>query len=52
MSPLLDSLAELLGREPRKKAQLDETTQEVLDIHQIKREDKSRIEEIKLELAH
>ena len=52
MSQLLDSLAELLGREPRKKAQPDETTQQVLDIHRVKHEDKSRIEKIKIEMAH
>ena len=52
MSQLIDSLAELLGREPRKKPLVDETTQEVLDTHRIKHEDKSRIEKIKIELAH
>ena len=52
MSQLLDSFAELLGREPRKKPRLDETTQQVLDIHKIKHEDKSRIEKIRIEMAH
>ena len=52
MSPLIDSLAELLGREPRKKPQIDEVTSEILAIHKDKHEDKSRIEKIKIEMAH
>jgi ferredoxin-type protein NapH len=52
MSQLIDSVAELLGREPRKKPQSDETTHEVMAIHKDKHEDKSRIEKIKMELAH
>ena len=52
MSQLLDSIAELLGREPRKKPLLDETTAEVMAVHKVKHEDKSRIEKIKIEMAH
>jgi ferredoxin-type protein NapH len=52
MSPLIDSVAELLGREPRKKPRPEDITQEIKDIHTHKHEDKSRIEKIKIEMAH
>jgi len=52
MSQLLDSLAELLGREPRKKPHPDDIIPEIVAIHKNKHEDKSRIEKIKLEMAH
>jgi ferredoxin-type protein NapH len=52
MSQLIDSLAELLGREPRKKPQPDEIMPEIVAIHKNKHEDKSRIEKIKIEMAH
>ena len=52
MSQLIDSLAELLGREPRKKPQPDEIAPEIRDIHVDKHEDKTRIEKIKIEMAH
>jgi ferredoxin-type protein NapH len=52
MSQLIDSLAELLGREPRKKPQPDEIIPEIVAIHKDKHEDKSRIEKIKIEMAH
>jgi len=52
MSQLIDSLAELLGRDPRKKPRIDEVTSEILAIHKDKHEDKSRIEKIKIEMAH
>ena len=52
MSQLIDSFAELLGREPRKKPQPDEIMPEIVAIHKDKHEDKSRIEKIKIEMAH
>ena len=52
MSQLLDSVAELLGREPRKKPRPDEIAPEITAIHKDKHDDKSRIEKIKIELAH
>jgi len=52
MSQLIDSFAELLGREPRKKPQPDEVIPEIMAIHKDKHEDKSRIEKIKIEMAH
>jgi ferredoxin-type protein NapH len=52
MSPLLDSVAELLGREPPKKPLPDEVEPEVLALHENKLKDKSRIESIRIELAH
>jgi ferredoxin-type protein NapH len=52
MSQLLDSVAELLGREPRKKPRPDEIAPEIRDIHVDKHEDKTRIEKIKIEMAH
>jgi ferredoxin-type protein NapH len=51
MSRLLDSVAELLGREPRKPA-ADEIGPLVRELHAGKRKDKTRIEKIKIELAH
>jgi len=51
MSRLLDSVAELLGREPRKPA-ADEIGPQVRELHAGKRNDKMRIEKIKIELAH
>ena len=52
MSQLINSLAELLGREPRKKPHPDDIIPEIVAIHRDKHEDKSRIEKIKLEMAH
>jgi ferredoxin-type protein NapH len=52
MSQLIDSLAELLGREPRKKPHPDDIFPEIVAIHKDKHEDKSRIEKIKMEMAH
>ena len=52
MSGLIDSVAELLGREPKRKPQPDELTPEVTAIHRHKREDKTRIENIRIEPAH
>lgn len=49
-SSLKDSVAELLGRDPRKPAP-DEVPPEVKAIHQDKRADKSRIAKIRVELA-
>ena len=50
MNRLYDSLAELLGREPRKPDR-NALAPEIRDIHTVKREDKTRIEKIKIELA-
>ena len=52
MSRLIDSFAELLGREPRRKRLRDEVAPKVKEIHKNKHEDKTRIEKIKVELAH
>jgi ferredoxin-type protein NapH len=51
MSQLTRSLAELLGRDP-KKPQPDEISPEAKQIHIDVRADKTRIEKIHLELAH
>ena len=52
MSGLIDSVAELLGRDPKGKPVLEDLSPEVREIHKIKHEDKSRIENIKIELSH
>ena len=51
MSRLLDSVAELLGREPPKKPRPEDVAPQIMDIHRDKHADKSRIEKIKIELA-
>lgn len=52
MSGMIDSVAELLGRDPKGKPVPEDLSPEVRETHKIKREDKSRIENIKIELAH
>jgi len=51
MSRLFDSVAELLGREPRKPA-ADTIDPQIRELHAGKRNDRTRIEKIKIELAH
>ncbi len=52
MSRLIDSFAELLGRAPRRKPVREEVSSEITDLHNRKRSDKTRIANIKIELAH
>lgn len=51
MSQLTRSLAELLGRDP-KKPKPDEISAEAKQVHTEQRKDKSRVETIRVELAH
>ncbi len=51
MSRLYDSFAELLGRDPR-RPKPDELPEEIREIHARKKNDRERIENIRVELEH
>ena len=51
MSSLIDSVAELFGRDPKRPAP-DDITPPAREVHARQRNDKERIENIRIELAH